>query len=78
VADKALIDVLVEFADALQAEGIDPRLVDVLLPTREWYYLANLLEEEQGGPLQGDEAQIEVHGVRYLVKIRGEGAVAAR
>jgi hypothetical protein len=50
----------------------------VLLPSREWYYLANLLEDEQGGPLQGDEAQIEVHGVRYLVKVRGEGAVAAR
>jgi hypothetical protein len=36
VADKALIDALVEFADALQAERIDPRLVDVLLPSRDW------------------------------------------
>jgi hypothetical protein len=73
MADKALIDVLVEFADKLEAEGIDPRLVDVLFPSREWYHLANLLEEEQGGPLSGDEARIEVHGVRYLVRFAAKG-----
>ena len=56
------------FADALEAAGVDPRLVEVSLPKSEWRHVAQTLEAERGRPLPGDIGRVEVGGVPYLIR----------
>jgi hypothetical protein len=65
---RPLTDALEAFADALEAAGINPRLVEVSMPLSDWQHLARTLDEERGSPVPGDIGRVELAGVRYLIR----------
>jgi hypothetical protein len=72
----ALTDALEAFSDALEAAGVDPRVVEVSLPLSEWRHVVQILEDEAGNSLPGDVGRVEIGGVPSD-PLRGEGAVTA-
>jgi hypothetical protein len=67
---KPVTTALENFAEALRKAGIDPALVAVSVPLGEWRTLARVLDEEKGERVPGNSGQIEVGGVKYLVRFR--------
>ena len=68
LSSTPLLNALEAFADAMEAAGVDPRLVEVSLPLSEWRHVVQTLVAERGGPLPGDIGRIEVGGVPYLLR----------
>jgi hypothetical protein len=58
---------LEKFAEALHKAGIDPETVEVSLPLEQWRVLARTLDFERA-ETRSDIGQIEIAGVRYLVR----------
>lgn len=67
-----LTDALEALADALEAAGIDPRVVETSLPLSDWQHLARSLDNERGDAVS-DIGKIEVGGVRYLIRYVAKG-----
>ena len=68
--NRPVTDALENFAEALRKAGINPSLIAVSIPLEEWRKLAGILDEEKGEPVGGNIGQIEVAGVKYLVRFR--------
>ena len=66
-----LTHALEDFAEALEAAGIDPEQVEVSLPLFDWQHLARTLDEERGELVYVGKKEFGV--LRYLVRFAAEG-----
>jgi hypothetical protein len=67
---KTLItQALKTFAKTLAQAGIEPGSVEVSMSLDNWQHLARVVEDERfGAPVPGDIGQLEIAGVRYVVR----------
>ena len=70
-----LLNALEAFADALEAAGVDPRLVEVSLPLSEWRHIAQTLEAGRGGATAGRHRPHRGRWRAVSHPLRGKGAV---
>ena len=67
---RPVTEALESFAEELRKAGINPDLIAVSIPLDEWRKLARMLEQERGEPVGANIGQIEIAGVKYLVRFR--------